>query len=174
MNLRTARLFVFAFGPLLLVSAHADDEIVFCHAVVSRALSNEYEQKLASHQLNGDLMLGVRIQLLSVEDQQGLQAKYRDHPPRPRLVAVFQCAPMIPFDMRKQKIEGKADCYLIVGKDGMVNDVYLAGCTTKSYAQAFALSLRSWRFKRLDEECLIVVPMVIHLTDDNAAAARIQ
>ena len=166
--MRTVRFIVLGLSILLVASARADDEIAFCQALVSKGVSEEYEWELANNRLNGNLMVRVRIKQLSVEDQQRLIAKYRNHPPHPRPVAVFRCSPMIPFNMRKQRIEGKADCYLIVSKDGTVIDVYLAGCTSASYAQAFGLSLKAWRFQKLDEECLIIVPMAIHLTSYNA------
>ncbi len=137
----------------------SNDPVKFCVAQVPESSSRRIE----AHAWSTDLIATVAIEALPLEAMQALKTKYKGRPPRPKLVPIVQYRPMIPFDMRAMRIPGRAEAFVLIGRSGMVSEVYLADCTNSEYAQAIGLSLKSWRFEPLVDECLIEVPIRIDL-----------
>lgn len=66
---------------------------------------------------------------------------------------------MYPFEMQKKGASGQVTVYVVISKDGSVKDVYVTDYNEEAFAKAAALSLKFWRFAKLEQECLVAIPV---------------
>jgi hypothetical protein len=150
-------------GVLLVAPLRADESIAFCHPLVPSAASESYETASNRPRLSNsdrldidDAVAQVKIEPLTATDRQKLKARFAALPAVKGSVQ-RQYAPAVPFDLQHRI--ARATAYVLVDKNGKVEDVYIGEHTNELSAKAAALTAKSFQFKPQAEESITTIPI---------------
>ena len=164
--IRILAIFLIALGVTHAGPARSE---VIARAIIPEAFLKEFAKTKIHH--GSDDIRNVEIRELSPDERSAASASLNEYKSiKPTVSSYFP--PFYPYRLRSQGISGLVEALLVVSSEGSVREVYICSYTEVEFAQAAALALKMWRFKRAAHDYIVQVPIPFNIRIDGPANKR--